>query len=127
MWIHSCHNGHVFLARQDQFVVDHVFGNVSEPVQRTGRVQLHSHARPEVDELSETFHPSRLVVEARADTLPDHVPVGSAADQRHFLHGHDILELFADLFGPSQRLGLQKVLGAPRIRVTVGFPLSVYV
>ena len=125
MWIYSSHGGHILLTGEDQFMVDHVLRDISQTVEGTGWVELHADAGSEVKELADTLDARGLVVETRADALADGVPVCTTADEGHFLFGHDVEKLVSDFLGATEGFGVQEVLGAPGIRVAVGFPLSV--
>ena len=113
MWIHGCYCGHVLLAGENQLVVDHILGHVSKTVQSAGWMECHGHAGPEVNELANALHPGRLVVEPRADAFADHVPVRAAAEKRHLLGSHDVLELFANFLCSSEGLGMEEMLDTP--------------
>ena len=88
-------------------------------------MELHSHTRPEVNELADTLHARGLVVEPRADTLANYIPVRTATNERHFLRNHDIVKLFTHFLCPSERLGVEEVFYAPGVRIAVGPPLRV--
>ena len=125
MRVNRCHCGHVFLGRQEQLVVDDVLGHVADTVKGTCGMKCHGHAGAEVDELADSLYSCGLMEEARTDALADGVPVCAAADEGHFLFGHDVEKLVSDFLSATEGFGVQEMLGAPGIRVTVGFPLSV--
>lgn len=106
-------------------MVDDVFGYIAEAVQCTGGMQCHGYTGAEVDELADAFHARGLMVEARADAFADEVPVRATADQGHFLHSHDIVQLVADFLGAPQGFPMEKVPGTPAVGVAVRLPLCV--
>ena len=106
-------------------MVDDVLGHVADTVKGTCGMERHGHAGAEVDELADALDSCGLMEEARADALADGVPVCTTADEGHFLFGHDVEKLVSDFLGATEGFGVQEVLGAPGIRVAVGFPLSV--
>lgn len=108
-------------------MVDDVFGQQPGAIEGAGRVELHRHRAAQVGVLAHAPHPRGLVIVARADAPSDHVPVSPAADQGHALQRHDGGELVADLARAPERLGVQEVAHAPRVRVVVAAPLRVHV
>lgn len=125
VWVYSCHGRHVLFRGEDQLVVNDVLGDITEAVECTGGVQCHSHTGAEIDELADAFDARCLVVETRADTFADEIPVCTAADEGHFLHSHDVVQLVADFLRAPQSFPMQEVSGAPAVGVAVRFPLCV--
>ncbi|POR31985.1 Uncharacterized protein TPAR_07791 [Tolypocladium paradoxum] len=115
----------VHLGGEDELVVDDVVGRVAR-IQGAGGMQLDCEVRPQVDVLARTLVLGRLVIVSRADALANNVPVHAAAVELHLLHLHDIQKLLPNLLGSAEGLGVEEMLDAPSIRVSVCFPGRVH-
>lgn len=107
-------------------MVDHILWHITKPIERAGRVQLHRYASAKIDKLAQALDLGSLVVISRTDTFSDDVPVGTTADQRHFLHSHDVVQLLSNLLGPPQSLGVEEMPSTPCVRVSIGLPLCIH-
>ena len=123
--IHTRHRGHILATRQDQLMINDIIRQHATATQRTSRMQPDRNPRPQIDILPHPPHPRRLMIKARTDTPPHHIPIRATTHHLEPLHLHDGGQLLADLARAPQRLGVQEMAGAPGIRAVVAAPLRV--
>lgn len=78
-----------------------------------------THPGPDVHILSNTLHPRSLVKVSGRDALSDDIPIRPNRQQLHLLLLHDILQLSTDFTGLAHELGVEEVLHAPVVAVSV--------